>query len=35
MLLQYEILVCDPAKAMAAVYEFIGESPFRLDVGNV
>ena len=35
MLLQYETLVRDPAKAMAAVYAFIGESPFRHDFDNV
>ncbi|HUB90466.1 MAG TPA: sulfotransferase [Dyella sp.] len=35
MLLQYETLVSDPAKAMAAVYEFIGEPPFQHDFDNV
>ncbi|GAB2492483.1 sulfotransferase [Pseudoxanthomonas sangjuensis] len=35
MLLQYETLVSDPAKAMAAVYDFIGEPPFRHDFDNV
>lgn len=35
LLLQYETLVRDPAKAMAAVYDFIGEPPFRHDFQNV
>lgn len=35
MLLQYETLVRDPAKAMAAVYEFIGTTPFQHDFDNV
>ncbi len=35
MLLQYETLVRDPAMAMAAVYDFIGESPFPHDFNNV
>lgn len=35
MLLQYETLVRDPAMAMAAVYDFIGESPFQHDFDNV
>ncbi|WP_196239500.1 sulfotransferase family protein [Dyella monticola] len=35
MLLQYETLVRDPAKAMAAVYEFIGEPLFQHDFDNV
>ncbi|GLQ47939.1 hypothetical protein GCM10007862_29900 [Dyella lipolytica] len=35
MLLQYETLVSDPAKAMAAVYDFVGESPFQHDFDNV
>lgn len=35
MLLQYETLVRDPAVAMAAVYDFIGEAPFKHDFENV
>lgn len=35
MLLQYETLVRDPAMAMAAVYDFIGEAPFPHDFDNV
>jgi sulfotransferase len=35
MLLRYETLVRDPAKAMAAVYPFMGESPYRHDFDNV
>lgn len=35
MLLQYETLVSDPAKAMAAVYDFIGAPPFRHDFDDV
>ncbi|NII73994.1 sulfotransferase [Dyella sp. SG562] len=35
MLLQYETLVRDPAMALAAVYDFIGEPPFRHDFDNV
>ncbi|WP_081944750.1 sulfotransferase family protein [Sphingopyxis sp. MWB1] len=35
MLLQYETLARDPAKAMAAVYDFIGEAPFQHDFNNV
>lgn len=35
MLLQYETLVHDPAKAMAAVYDFIGEPMFQHDFDNV
>lgn len=35
LLLQYETLVQDPATAMAAVYDFIGESPFQHDFNNV
>lgn len=34
MLLQYETLVRDPAMAMAAVYDFIGETPFKHDFDN-
>jgi sulfotransferase len=35
MLLQYETLVRDPAMAMAAVYDFIGEPLFQHDFDNV
>lgn len=35
MLLQYETLARDPAKAMAAIYAFIGEPPFQHDFDNV
>jgi sulfotransferase len=35
MLLQYETLVRDPATAMAAVYDFIGEAPFQHDFEHV
>ncbi|GLQ94350.1 sulfotransferase family protein [Dyella acidisoli] len=35
MLLQYETLVSDPAKAMAAVYEFIGQPLFQHDFDHV
>lgn len=35
MLLQYETLVSNPAGAMAAVYDFIGESPYPHDFGNL
>ena len=35
LLLQYETLVRDPAKALAAVYEFIGEPLFKHDFNNV
>lgn len=35
MLLQYETLARDPAKAMAAVYDFIGEAPFEHDFDKV
>lgn len=35
MLLQYETLVRDPAKAMAAVYDFVGEPLFQHDFNNV
>lgn len=35
MLLQYETLVSDPARAMAAVYDFIGEPPFPHDFDDV
>ncbi|GFZ90066.1 sulfotransferase family protein [Dyella caseinilytica] len=35
MVLQYETLVRDPPKAMAAVYDFIGQPPFQHDFDNV
>lgn len=35
MVLQYETLVRDPAKAMTAVYEFIGEPAFEHDFDHV
>jgi sulfotransferase len=35
MLLQYETLVRDPARAMAAVYDFIGAPSFQHDFDNV
>ncbi|WP_233842664.1 sulfotransferase [Dyella sp. 2HG41-7] len=35
MLLQYETLVRDPARAMAAVYDFIGEPAFKHDFDSV
>lgn len=35
MLLQYETLVSDPAGALAAVYDFLGEPAFRHDFDNV
>lgn len=35
MLLQYETLVADPARALAAIYEFIGEPVFAHDFDNV
>jgi sulfotransferase len=35
MLLQYETLVSDPARAIAAVYEFLGETPYAHDFENV
>lgn len=35
MLLQYETLVRDPARAMAAIYDFVGEPPFQHDFDNV
>ncbi|ALN83107.1 sulfotransferase domain protein [Lysobacter antibioticus] len=35
MLLQYETLVRDPVRALAAVYDFIGEPAFRHDFDNV
>jgi sulfotransferase len=35
ILLTYEALTRDPAGAMAAVYEFLGEAPFAHDFDNV
>jgi sulfotransferase len=35
MVLQYETLVGDPARAMTEVYDFIGEPQFKHDFGNV
>ena len=35
MLLQYETLSSDPGKALAAVYEFIGETPIRHDFAHI
>lgn len=35
MLLQYETLVNDPARALAAVYKFIGEPPYEHDFDHV
>jgi sulfotransferase len=35
MLLQYETLVSDPAAAIAAVYDFIGEAPHAHDFENI
>jgi sulfotransferase len=35
MLLQYETLVSDPARAMAAIYDFIGQPLFPHDFDNV
>ncbi len=35
MLLQYETLVKDPQESIAAVYEFIGEQPFKHDFDNI
>jgi Sulfotransferase domain. len=35
MLLQYETLVADPARAIAAVYDFLGETPYAHDFDNV
>lgn len=35
MLLQYETLVSDPQKAIAAVYQFIGEVPFAHDFEHI
>jgi sulfotransferase len=35
MLLRYETLTAKPAEAMKAVYDFIGEPPFKHDFNNV
>jgi len=35
MLLRYETLTTNPAEAMSAVYDFIGEKPFAHDFDNV
>lgn len=35
MLLQYETLARDPARAMSAIYNFLGEPPFRHDFEHV
>ena len=35
MLLQYETLVRDPARAIAAVYDFIGEAAYQHDFENI
>src|SRR5262249_18127375 len=35
MLLTYETLTADPGKAIAAVYDFIGEPLFAPDFGNI
>ena len=35
MLLQYETLTREPAKALASIYSFIGEKPFKHDFDNV
>jgi sulfotransferase len=35
MLLRYETLTAKPAEALAAVYDFVGEKPFRHDFDNV
>lgn len=35
MLVQYETLATDPAKVLAAIYDFIGEPLFAHDVNNV
>lgn len=35
MLVQYETLVCTPDKALAAIYEFLGESPYAHDFAQV
>ncbi|HTD28813.1 MAG TPA: hypothetical protein VK660_05440, partial [Xanthomonadaceae bacterium] len=35
MLLQYETLTREPARALAAIYSFIGEPPFKHDFENV
>lgn len=35
MLLQYETLVTDPQRALRAVYDFVGESPFEHDFRRI
>jgi len=35
LLVQYETLVSDPAKALAAIYDFLGETAFRHDTEHV
>ncbi|KGI76992.1 sulfotransferase family protein [Oleiagrimonas soli] len=35
MLVQYETLVSDPGKAMAAIYDFIGEAAFQHDFEHI
>jgi sulfotransferase len=35
MLVQYDTLTRDPAKALSAIYDFIGESAFKHDFDNV
>jgi sulfotransferase len=35
MLLRYETLTSNPAEAMKAVYDFVGEMPFKHDFNNV
>jgi sulfotransferase len=35
LLVQYETLVSDPQRVLAAVYDFIGESPFTHDIEHV
>jgi sulfotransferase len=35
MLLRYETLTSNPAEAMKAVYDFVGEKPFKHDFDNV
>jgi sulfotransferase len=35
MLVQYDTLVSDPGRVLAAIYEFIGEKPFKHDFDHV
>jgi sulfotransferase len=35
LLVQYETLTGDPAKALAAIYDFLGEAPYAHDFANV